>query len=414
MVGYTNADGINNVSTIEMATGAPNAILAINSLDRYIDTLITTYASFQATWANGATVLTLTNSSPPYSPPKIGAYLVAPGLDNNPRTTITAVVGNQITIDTPTTAAQVAPANVTQIYQVSNPSQPISNSLYGQYNNRTPYANDFILQSPNYLINGYIQRIVVSQLQIQYNIPTVNSGLNDTFWIFDQTNAQFYEITIPYGFLTPQELAAILQTEIATPSIIPDMTVTFDPQYGFVFNSAASQFYFPAPDELDLLGVVVMTDALKNNIYKTLRLLGMTIEQGGGNAANQQISGDYPNFLYTPYIDFYSDILTNYQNVKDTDSSVQKRKGLIARVYLSGAGSPVVTGLMTALGSSSFVVTADLNSPKVIKWTPDTSVPSIDFQLRDCYGNLIPGYEFGFFTEWNMTLLCVEGREWNS
>jgi hypothetical protein len=192
------------------------------------------------------------------------------------------------------------------------------------------------------------------------------------------------------------------------------MTVTFDPRYGFVFNSAASQFYFPAPDELDLLGVVVMTDALKNNIYKTLRLLGMTIEQGGGNAANQQISGDYPNFLYTPYIDFYSDILTNYQNVKDTDSSIQKRKGLIARVYLSGAGSPVVTGLTTALGSSSFVVTADLNSPKVIKWTPDTSVPSIDFQLRDSYGDLIPGYEFGFFTEWNMTLLCIEGREWNS
>jgi hypothetical protein len=139
------------------------------------------------------------------------------------------------------------------------------------------------------------------------------------------------------------------------------------------------------------------------------------------NGDNIQESIGYPNFLYTPYIDILSDVLTNYQTVKDTNTSTFKPKGLIARVYLSGNGSlqpteyaPNVSGSSRALGSTPFTVTADLNSPKVIRWNPDVAVPSVDFQLRDCYGDLIPTTEDGYNTEFQMTLLCVEGREWNS
>jgi hypothetical protein len=61
-----------------------------------------------------------------------------------------------------------------------------------------------------------------------------------------------------------------------------------------------------------------------------------------------------------------------------------------------------------ALGSAPFVMTSDLNSPKVIEWTPDVAVPSIDFQLRDCYGELIPGDVEKYPSEFQMTLLCLE------
>jgi hypothetical protein len=62
------------------------------------------------------------------------------------------------------------------------------------------------------------------------------------------------------------------------------------------------------------------------------------------------------------------------------------------------------------------VLTYDLNSPKVINWTPDTAVNSLDFQLRDCYGDLlftrVPLVGGGdgevFNTEFQMTLLCIE------
>jgi len=122
-----------------------------------------------------------------------------------------------------------------------------------------------------------------------------------------------------------------------------------------------------------------------------------------------QNSQDYPNFLYSPYIDIFSDVLTNYQKVKDTDTSVIRPKGLLARLYLSGVGNPQRTDSTSALGTTPFIMTADLNFPKVIRWTPDQTVTSIDIQLRDCYGDLLPGYEDGYSTEFQMTLLCTEG-----
>jgi hypothetical protein len=102
-------------------------------------------------------------------------------------------------------------------------------------------------------------------------------------------------------------------------------------------------------------------------------------------------------------------VLTNYQKIKDTNTSIIAPKGLVARLYFSGVGSPQTTGSLSALGTAPFVMTADLNFPKVITWTPEQTVTSIDFQLRDCYGDLLPGYEEGYSTEFQMTLLCTEG-----
>ena len=121
-----------------------------------------------------------------------------------------------------------------------------------------------------------------------------------------------------------------------------------------------------------------------------------------------QPSSDYPNFLYTPYIDIYSDVLTNYQKVKDTNTSTTKKKGMVARVYLSGTGTIQVTQTTDALGTQPFVMTADLNNPKVIQWSTDIAVPNIDFQVYDQYEELIPGGNNGFSTEFQITLLCIE------
>ena len=92
----------------------------------------------------------------------------------------------------------------------------------------------------------------------------------------------------------------------------------------------------------------------------------------------------------------------------ETLTSFELNSAAPASITTSSSGT--VSGIK-ALGSEPFVVTADLNSPKIIRWSPDVAVPNIDFQLRDCYGDLIPDI---FPTEFQMTLLCVEGREWNS
>jgi len=310
-----------------MATGAPNAILAINSLDRYI-----------------------------------------------------RVLGG-------------------------NANQPFSAYLVAQYFSRQPYSNNFTISSPGALIYGYINRIVVSQIQIQYNIPTVINGLNDRFLVSDTND--LYPVTIPYGYYVPDELAAALETEInAIPELaLLNISVVYDTLNGFRFEGS-DDFYFPDLNEIE--ATPGETAESVTNCLKAYRLLGLNVENSIANT--EQISQVFPNFLYTPYIDFYSDILTNYQNMKDTNTSIAKPKGLIARVYLSGNGNLQDQTATTALGSAPFVVTADMNSPKVIKWSPDIAVPSIDFQLRDCYGDLIPTTPTtdALSTEFQMTLLCVE------
>jgi hypothetical protein len=333
--------------------------------------------------------------------------------------TVTPFPGNlyQITINYPVTQNQINNAMIYQVFTTPAANQPISNSLVQEYNNAPPYSNNFTIQSPSALIYGYINRLVVSQVQLTYNIPTVNRNLNDILYIYtedtDDPNPLLIPITIPYGFYYPDELAAALQTLIAANPTLADfdMSVTFSSRRGFFFESNSDppkEFCFPSPAILrgNQVSVSQVTNALK-----TYRLFGISFENGEFNLNTSQTSTNYPNFLYTPYIDIYSDILTNYQTVKDTNTTVNKPKGLIARVYLSGVGQHQSTTSLSALGTASFTMTADMNVPKIIRWSPDVAVPSMDFQLVDQYGDQIPGPNYGFSTEFQITLLCIEGRD---
>lgn len=386
----------------------PNAILAINSLDRYITNQAEQWIAFNATWANGATTLTWVSGNTPLLGAIANLY-TAVGIQAGTRITDWNPTTNIITIDRPTTLAAAAPTQV--IWQYIYQTSQYNNSLLRLWQRGIPYSNNFTLQSQTNYIYGYINKIIVSQIQLQYNVPTVNLNLNNTFYIVDTftTPDTLYQITIPFGFYWPEELAAALQQLIRASTPFTTMTVVFNSKRGFVFAAAAPylhNFYFPDPDELAELWNV--NSILITNVLKTYRLLGITYENSVLFPATTQNSEDYPNFLYTPYIDIYSDSLTNYQTVKDTNTTIANQKGLIARVYLSGTGSIQDVENQSALGSRAFTMTADLNSPKIIEWTPDVTVTQIDIQIKDQYGDLLPGVEQGFQTEFQMTLLCAE------
>ena len=379
-----------------------NAILAINSLDRYISNVSTVSSGMTCAWTNNTTNIVYNLAG---TVPVVGAVVTSTG-PGWPVGVVTIISVSStlpiFTISSPTSADSVTSYLVTQTYNLSISNSPTSNSLVAQYNQLKPYSNNFTIQSPGALIYGYISRLIVSQIQIQYKIPTISLNKNDKFVI--ALNGPIYTtITIPYGFYSPAELASTMQSLItANPTLAPlNMTVAFAVKDGFTFTSTSSTvFYFPDP--ISVPGATLDVA----NIYKTYRTLGMTVANGVPSAI--QNSFDYPNFLYTPYIDIFSDVLTNYQDIKDTNTTTSKFKGMIARVYLSGTGNIQATHTDTALGTEPFVMTADLNTPKIIQWTPDVAVPSIDIQLFDQYSELISGPAEGFSTEFQMTLLCIE------
>jgi len=337
-----------------------------------------------------------------------------------------------------------------------NVNQPTNNVLEAQFNGEGQDSNQFSIEAPNAMMNGYIDRIIISQIQLQYNLPTIIPDRNDSFAISVETavNSGSYLppqfLTIPYGFYSPDELASVVTAVLNQyyPAVIdPDGqsidaftvvyrqagNVTFP--LGFEWNmNQGKRFYFATPE---ILRSLTFTNAQVTSILKFYKLFG--IDRTNIVPSTSQSSNDAPTFLYTPYIDLLSDALTNYQNLKDTDSSTIKRKGLIARMYLSGVGNPQTTSVTyydrlldpedpdstfrlaivpsDALGSKPFVLTFDLNNPKIIKWTTDSAINSLDFELRDCYGDLLfvkdspnqVGVDV-FNTEWQMTLLCVEGN----
>ena len=313
------------------------------------------------------------------------------------------------------------------IANFGNAAQPYSNTLEALYFATPPYSNDFQITAPSALMNGYIDKIIISQIQLQYNLPTIMPNINDLFVILYESavgsaSFVFYRFDIPFGFYSPDELAAMLQIQLGI-YVDSNFTVSYQQSTsvvgavpGFVFASnTGRRFSFPAPNEWN------NTRSELTNSLKLYKLMGMNLVNSFSEI--EQTSSTPADFLYTPYIDIYSDALTNYQKLKDTDSSTSRRKGLIARVYLSGVGAPqaITPGTnispSTALGSSPFVITLDLNNPKIVNWTPDTAINSLDFQMRDCYGDLLfvydpyadPEYTETFNSEFQMTLLCVEG-----
>jgi hypothetical protein len=341
------------------------------------------------------------------------------------------------------------------------------NGLYELYTGTGSPGNNFQLQSPGAFIYGYISRIAVSQVQIEYRVPTVvpsnlifggvnennNPSLpqrigNDHFVLFvptitpanpmgnpfDQTQYRF--IQLPYGFYVPNELSTILQAILSDIPALSNMTVTYNnagtgniqpgPDFGsgfgnsFTFSTLPSSqefFFVPVGNvEFTFNGVQYNTNILKDVLgynpsqitcfLKTYRLLGVH-----GSSVNFLPVNVYqttsPNFLFTPYIDICSTSLTKFQRIKDTDTSTYRRASLIARGYLSGISYQQGANASYGLGTEPFIITADLNTAKIIKWSKDETIYNLDFQLYDQYGDSL-FWEPQYPTEFQITLLCEE------
>ena len=318
-------------------------------------------------------------------------------------------------------------------------------SLENQYDKTGQPCNNFQVGGFGALIYGYIKKIQVSQIQIEYAVPTVIPGQNNIFLIrLGQIDAPFsvitVPITIPFGYYTPEELAAIIQLRIEASEINPLTPITVeyrssDNDFKFtVLDDQTYQMWFPDITEIKLW---LISNNLQSsdyvNILKCYRLIGIDISNSV--PAGIQFTGASPNFLYTPYVDICSTALTKYQKVKDNTTAASSDSTVIARIYLSGVGVPQNTGgelsvqsyasgqpvpitnYTYPLGSRPFVVTQDCNTPKVVRWNKDETVYALDFQLRDQYGDLLftqlgtygnNSYPV-YYTEFQMTLMCIEG-----
>lgn len=122
-----------------------------------------------------------------------------------------------------------------------------------------------------------------------------------------------------------------------------------------------------------------------------------------------QAAGSAPNLLPTDYVDVVSTALTNYKDAKDANSSVASPGAVIGRIWLTEGTTNQSSSPADAVdvGGSPITVTKSWSNPNWSQWSPNQTVNSIDIRLLDMYGDTLPWSSVNS-TEWSATLTLTE------
>jgi len=234
------------------------------------------------------------------------------------------------------------------------------------------------------------------------------------------------------GYYTGTELAAAINTEIESqkPAGYPvgGFTVTYDTdtqsivvRNNTVWNDLSENYLYNftllynrnsispinQPNALWNLGLrdlftqyppIRHDSVLPPTVPPTLNLTPTLVPRGYPNAAPYPVFpvGYAPNIIvastytgvYTQYIDICSPSLCQAQYVRDGNTNQAViRRDLIARVYIT---SDISTPLNNPAGSRPFIIHRQFKNAKVMKWTAERSIDSIDLTLYDQFGNPLP------------------------
>jgi len=262
----------------------------------------------------------------------------------------------------------------------------------GQYNNA-----QFNAQGQN-IIQGQIHSISVNEVNFPYDIPNIQEGFN-TFELIAPTG-EILIITIIPGFYSGTELETAINDAIAAEAAVASPvipvgdypTLTYDTQNIFYFTAPAnpppgnptptwaifSPYTFPAAFTLG-------TNTLGKDI---LSIMGF--ERNQYNILSSDPALDDPSvqaaqsatLSFTQYIDICSPQLCKGQRFRDgSTTNLARRSDVICRLYIS---NNVAT--QEEEGQRPFVINRQFNNARVMKWTLDNSVGTIDIQLYDDVG----------------------------
>lgn len=257
-------------------------------------------------------------------------------------------------------------------------------------------ANDFRIQKNQPLLYGIFKRAGVSQIQLEYRVPSVVTGVNDTFVIVDVTNNDYYQVVLPEGYYSATTLAAAIQTAVLAIPANPftGFTCVYSALVGgFILTNSAvdiqlSVAYNPGP----------VSDALLDNFSRTFDLIGGVVDNVG-----LSITTGTPKLLFTNYIDIVSDRLAKYQRVKDADTLLTNKTNVLARVFLTAPN----TRVDPTLSGGPFDLTWDPNTPKHSMWSVNEAIYELDFRLYDDHGQLLP-WSPQYNTEFQVSILASE------
>jgi len=328
---------------------------------------------------------------------------------------------------------------VTTTYFLNFPNQTVAKLVGPNLLSSFDSGTSVQINTGRNLNSGYFSRLALTQMSLNYRVPTITSGVNDliTYVTVVGGTPTLRSLTIPQGYYTWATMAAQLQTQFRLVGVLSAMTVTppntinaavgTSLNTGFIFNTGVgtTTMYFT-------YGAAGTSETAQIHVGKTFRtlgvnraLLGYTPEfnsvgqpTGAPTAWLGPTQGGKPNFLPTDYIDIASQALTNYKDAKDANSSVQAPVTVLGRIYLtecplvfpSSGSSGTANGVpadATLLGCGPISFTKNWYNPNWCQWSPNQSLTGLDIQLLDMWGNQVywtPSNP----TEWSCTVTFTE------
>jgi len=271
------------------------------------------------------------------------------------------------------------------------------------------------------LLFGYMTRLALTEMNIQWDTPNVNSSNNTlTLALYSATDATppvvgapiFTRITIEPDFYQPTDLFEILQTAITASPQVTASGLTFVVEYDLtegnftiqqtqVYPSGNTRGYFKifsssAPQSLTGL------QRLDDDILYCMGIQPVTQPGAEPTGFYTQINGAYAPMLYTPYIDIVSNLLTKHQNVSDGTTASIYTSSKLARVYFSNetiinrhgdlpfsALEINASSVCNIVGTRPITFRREFITPKQIQWENTENVDFIDIQVLDYKGNII-------------------------
>ena len=307
-------------------------------------------------------------------------------------------------------------------------------------------ASSYNMNLGRNLMSGYFHRLTVTDANVSWNIPTINSQN----YIFCMTVINGAEVgtavvTLPLGYYNYATLAEMMQKRIIKAFSgagdafnLVGLTVTWrDPDQATNAVGRGSFFIqtpepgieiafvaaFPSdytgtpsaqfPNEGSIIPGTTVSQA-QRAMYKFYTMIGVTSQIVLNFQYQQNTTPTYPTLIYTSYIDIISNKLSQFMRVKDSETSWSADTSVITRVYLTNqgtitaptvqytdlSGNPAETNqqiLFTeyAVGSRPFILNYTPTTPKNIKWSPDQAVVDFDIRVVDEFGDRLP---------WNLNL----------
>lgn len=280
---------------------------------------------------------------------------------------------------------------------------------------------NYTYQANQSLLTGYFTRIAVTQTQVQWQCPNINS-YNDHFAYRITSNNVGFLVSDGFlgtGWHDVERITSRIVSTINGDMLIPTgnpstfsytiSTITNNPNTQFSIiqsqNSNVKLAFLP-PKYFTNQKLAVRCAKFYKTAGITIANIDPTWNGATGNPAfykSTQLIAINTNLAYTNYFDIVSHSLNKFSRVKDSMTrQYNGQNDVLARVYLTPYNTQE-----RFVGTAPFTFSVDYTTPKYIRWNPEEYINNFDIQLFDEYGEELYWDEL-YDTEFQLTISASE------